>query len=58
MEYLLAKTQKLRIAGCTDNDELVARVWEGLRGAPRLFLTMADKKNSSLATFRQYLQDV
>ena len=26
MEYLLAKTQKLRIVGCTNNDELVARV--------------------------------
>src|SRR5947209_1513227 len=58
MDYLLTKTPKLRMAGCTDNDELVARVWEGMRDAPRLFLTMADKKNSTLAVFHQYLQDV
>ena len=58
MEYLLVKMQKLRMAGCMDNNELVAHVWEGLRDAPCLFLTMADKKNSSLAIFRQYLQDV
>ena len=58
MEYLLVKMQKLWMAGCTDNDELVAHVWEGLRDAPHLFLTMADKKNSSLAIFCQYLQDI
>ena len=34
MEYLLAKTQKLWMAGCTDDDELVACIWEGLRDAP------------------------
>src|SRR5438045_7928571 len=58
MEYLLAKTQKLRMAGCTEDDELVPRVWEGLRDAPHLFLTMAHKKNAPLEDFRQYLQDV
>ena len=34
MEYLLAKTQKLWMAGCTVDDELVACIWEGLRDAP------------------------
>ena len=58
MEYLLVKMQKLQMASCMDNNELIAHVWEGLRDAPHLFLTMADKKNSSLAIFRQYLQDV
>src|SRR2546421_12983246 len=58
MEYLLAKTQKLRMAGCTEDDELVPRVWEGLRDAPHLFLTMAHKKNAPLEDLRQYLQDV
>jgi hypothetical protein len=58
IEYLLAKIQKLQIAGCTDNDKLVACIWKGLRDAPWLFLTIADKKDSSLAIFCQYLQDI
>ena len=42
------KTQKLQMAGCTDDDKLVACIWEGLRDAPQLFLMMVDKKSSSL----------
>jgi hypothetical protein len=58
IEYLLAKIQKLRIAGCTEDNKLVPCIWEGLRDIPHLFLTIAHKKNILLEDFRQYLQDV
>src|SRR5205814_986262 len=44
--------------GCTEDNQLVPRVWEGLRDAPHLFLMMVHKKNTPLEDFCQYLQDI